>query len=126
MRVIICIIELRYWYQSTYEYRRPIFSSNKHFYAILYSEMPKITDTVYLDIEIDNVPAGRIVLGLFGQLAPRTAENFKRLCACDAGKGQLSGVDLCYKGTTIHRISKLCVVWGSFVQMKDASFPFIS
>ncbi len=70
------------------------------------SELPDITDEVYLDISIDDLPAGRIVLGLFGKVAPRTVENFKRLCACDAGKGKLSGVDLCYKGSLIHRISK--------------------
>jgi peptidylprolyl isomerase len=70
--------------------------------------MPKITDTVYLDISVDEEPLGRIVVGLFGEVVPRTAENFKRLCACDAGKGKYSGVDLCYKGTPIHRISK-CV-----------------
>jgi peptidylprolyl isomerase len=68
--------------------------------------MPKITDTVYLDISVDEEPVGRIVVGLFGDVVPKTVQNFKRLCACDAGKGKLSGVDLCYRGTAIHRISK--------------------
>lgn len=66
--------------------------------------MPKITDTVYLDISVDGKPLGRILIGLFGEVVPKTVENFKRLCACNAGKGKYSGVDLCYKGTAIHRI----------------------
>ena len=72
--------------------------------------MPKVTDKVYLEVSVDDEPAGRIVFGLFGKVAPRTAENFKRLCACDAGKGKLSGVDLCYKGSLLHRISKFIQV----------------
>lgn len=71
-------------------------------------EMPHITDKVYLEISVDDVPIGKIVLGLFGKTAPRTVENFKRLCACDVGKGKSSGVDLCYRNTIIHRISKFC------------------
>lgn len=74
--------------------------------SIAISEMPEITEKVYLEISIDDVPAGRIVLGLFGKVAPRTVKNFKRLCTCDAGKGKLSGLELCYKGSLIHRISK--------------------
>jgi len=71
-----------------------------------FSELPQITDKVFLEISIDDQPSGRIVIGLFGEVVPRTVENFKRLCACDAGKGKLSGIDLCYKNTPIHRISK--------------------
>ena len=73
---------------------------------IFRSVMPTVTDKVFLDISVDDELQGRIVIGLFGADLPRTAENFKQLCACDAGKGKLSGVDLCYKGTTIHRISE--------------------
>lgn len=65
---------------------------------------PTITDQAYMDIEVDGKGVGRIILGLFGEVAPRTAENFKQLCACKTGRGKLSGVDLCYKGTIFHRI----------------------
>jgi peptidylprolyl isomerase len=72
---------------------------------------PVITDKVFFDIEIDGQAAGRIILGLFGKVAPKTVLNFKSLCACDKGQGKLSGKDLCYKNTPIHRISEfhLCV-----------------
>lgn len=67
---------------------------------------PKVTHRVFLDVEIEgnSEGGGRIVLGLFGEIAPKTAENFRALCACDKGKGKLSGKPLCYKGTKFHRI----------------------
>jgi peptidylprolyl isomerase len=67
---------------------------------------PEITDKVFFEIEVDGNSAGRIVLGLFGKVAPKTVQNFKSLCACDKGRGKLSGKDLCYKNTPIHRISE--------------------
>ncbi|KAL7443455.1 hypothetical protein ACHAXM_012116 [Skeletonema potamos] len=47
---------------------------------------------------------GRIELGLFGKVAPKSVENFRSLCACDKGKGKISGKPLCYKGSKFHRI----------------------
>lgn len=32
---------------------------------------------VYFDVEIGGTPAGRIVMGLFGEAVPKTAENFR-------------------------------------------------
>ena len=52
---------------------------------------------------MDGERLGRIVFGLFGGVAPKAAENFAALCKCDRGKGQLTGKDLCYKGSKIHR-----------------------
>ncbi|CAE7942192.1 cypB, partial [Symbiodinium sp. KB8] len=40
----------------------------------------QITDKCFFDIEIDEKPMGRIVLGLYGEDMPRTVENFKCLC----------------------------------------------
>lgn len=63
-----------------------------------------MTDKVFLDIEIKGGEKGRITLGLFGTVAPKAVENFKSLCACDKGIGRLTGVPLCYRGSSIHQV----------------------
>lgn len=63
----------------------------------------EVTTSVYLDISNDGTPAGRVVLGLFGKAAPRTAENFRCLCTGEKGTGE-KGVPLHYKGSIFHRI----------------------
>eukprot|EP00526_Cylindrotheca_closterium_P019774 CAMPEP_0113656648 /NCGR_PEP_ID=MMETSP0017_2-20120614/30504_1 /TAXON_ID=2856 /ORGANISM="Cylindrotheca closterium" /LENGTH=231 /DNA_ID=CAMNT_0000570281 /DNA_START=73 /DNA_END=768 /DNA_ORIENTATION=+ /assembly_acc=CAM_ASM_000147 len=66
--------------------------------------LPKVTQRVFFDIEVGGKKAGRIVLGLFGEIAPKAVENFVGLCECNKGKGKLTGKDLCYRGSKIHRI----------------------
>ena len=34
---------------------------------------------VFLDIDIDSNPAGRIVIGLFGKIVPETVDNFVQI-----------------------------------------------
>ena len=70
--------------------------------SVAFSE-PKVTHKVYFDVEIDGVKAGRILMGLYGEVVPRTVENFLHLCLCDKGVGN-SGKELCYKGSSFHRI----------------------
>jgi cyclophilin family peptidyl-prolyl cis-trans isomerase len=43
------------------------------------------------------------VIGLFGNLAPRTTDNFRALCTGERGAGP-SGRALHYLGTPFHRI----------------------
>lgn len=66
--------------------------------------LPKVTHRVFFDIQIDEESAGRIVMGLFGEIAPKAVENFAALCNCGKGKSKLTGKDLCYKGSIIHRV----------------------
>ncbi|RDY01652.1 Peptidyl-prolyl cis-trans isomerase CYP19-3, partial [Mucuna pruriens] len=47
--------------------------------------------------------AGRVVMELFADATPKTAENFRALCTGEMGIGQ-SGKPLHYKGSTFHRI----------------------
>lgn len=58
---------------------------------------------VFFDITIGGVPAGRIVMELRADVAPKTAENFRALCTGEQGTGT-SGKPLHFKGSSFHRI----------------------
>ncbi|KAF9584383.1 Tuberous sclerosis 2-like protein [Lunasporangiospora selenospora] len=51
---------------------------------------------VFFDVSIDNAPAGRIIMELRKDVAPRTAENFRALCTGEKGYG--------YAGSNFHRV----------------------
>ena len=46
-----------------------------------------ITDTVFFDIDIAGEKSGRIEIGLYGTVVPKTTENFKQLCTGKKGFG---------------------------------------
>lgn len=58
---------------------------------------------VFFDILIGRMKAGQIVMELFADTTPKTAENFRALCTGEKGIGR-SGKPLHYKGSTFHRI----------------------
>lgn len=41
---------------------------------------PEVTNRAFLDISIDNQPAHRLILALYGTVAPKTVANFLALC----------------------------------------------
>ncbi|KAE8630050.1 hypothetical protein XENTR_v10000674 [Xenopus tropicalis] len=61
---------------------------------------------VFLDVEIGGERVGRIVLELFADVVPKTAENFRALSTGEKGIGQSTGKPLHFKGCPFHRIIK--------------------
>lgn len=59
------------------------------------TDPPKVTKRVYIDVEFGprEEEKGRLVIGLFGDLMPKTAANFESLCSSNA-----------YAGTSFYRV----------------------
>ncbi|KAM9364157.1 peptidylprolyl isomerase Fa [Pholidichthys leucotaenia] len=62
----------------------------------LFSSGPSRNPVVFLDVEADGEPLGRIVIELSADVVPKTAENFRALCTGEHGFG--------YKSSVFHRI----------------------
>eukprot|EP00158_Paraphelidium_tribonemae_P003955 Partr_v1_DN26491_c0_g1_i2_m24038 putative PPIases accelerate the folding of proteins (By similarity) len=68
---------------------------------------PVITDSIFFDISQDGITFGRIVIGLYGDVVPLTAANFKELAQKEGAEG--------YKGSKFHRvIPKFMIQGGDF------------
>jgi len=61
-----------------------------------------VTKKVFFDIGINGQPQGQIVLGLYGDVQPKTVANFEALCTGEhTGR---SGKPLHFKNSRFHRI----------------------
>ncbi|KAL5752888.1 hypothetical protein ACOSP7_023075 [Xanthoceras sorbifolium] len=66
----------------------------------------------YLDISIAGEVEGRMVVELYKDVVPKTAENFRALCTGEKGIGPHTASRLHYKGVCFHRIVKGFMIQG--------------
>ena len=66
---------------------------------------PPITQTAYLDLAVGGKPAGRLEIGLWGSVLPRSVANFLALAGSPIeGEGRASKLVGRYKGSSFHRL----------------------
>ena len=62
------------------------------------------------DITVDGEPLGSISIGLFGQIVPRTVDNFVHFAEQAPGQG--------YKGSKFHRLIEDFMIQGIMIMIK--------
>lgn len=72
---------------------------------------PAERSRVFFEIYVGDRKAGRIVMELYNDVVPKTAENFRALCTGEKGLSK-SGKPLHYKGSEFHRVIKQFMIQG--------------
>ncbi|XP_069698304.1 peptidyl-prolyl cis-trans isomerase 6-like [Periplaneta americana] len=74
----------------------------------------KVTDQVYFDVSIGGEPAGKIVIGLFGEVVPKTVKNFLTIAS--------EGIDgKTYANSKFHRVIKKFMIQGGDIVKQDGT-----
>lgn len=76
----------------------------------------------YLDISIGGELEGRIVVELYKDVVPKTAENFRALCTGEKGIGPNTGVPFHYKVLSLTLCFPSCPACSHFKEMYVCSF----
>lgn len=72
----------------------------------------KVTSQVYMDVSINGKEEGRVIIGMFGEEAPKTVENFRHIC--------IRGIDgISYKGSRFHRVINKFMVQGKCLMVLE-------
>ncbi|XP_043236640.1 peptidyl-prolyl cis-trans isomerase A2-like isoform X2 [Amphibalanus amphitrite] len=81
----------------------------------------RVTQEVYFDIDIGDRPAGTIQIGLFGDVVPRTVNNFVRLATDGA---TFDGHYGRYEGSIFHRVIRNFMIQGGDFERGDGTGGF--
>jgi len=81
----------------------------------------EVTKRVYFDVTIDGHEAGRIIMGLYGSVVPKTTANFEALCKGD--QTHPLGAKLDYQGSPFHRIIPGFMIQGKYEAPKKQKEP---
>ena len=85
-------------------------------------EEDKPNPRVFLDVEIAEWgEAGRVVIELYADAAPKTAENFRLLCSGEKGISLATGMPLHYKGSRFHRVVPHFMIQGGDITVGDGT-----
>mmetsp|Transcript_70265 Transcript_70265/g.206087 ORF Transcript_70265/g.206087 Transcript_70265/m.206087 type:complete len:429 (-) Transcript_70265:66-1352(-) len=76
------------------------------------SQIKEKRPTVFLEIELHSRKLGSISLELFGDVVPRTVENFRCLCTGEKGVSPVNGKALHFKGSRFHKILPGSIIQG--------------
>lgn len=72
----------------------------------------KVTSEIYITVKYDEQILGKILIGLFGEDAPKTVENFRHIC--------LKGINgKTYVDSIFHRVIKKFVIQGGDIINKN-------
>ncbi|CAL1372512.1 unnamed protein product [Linum trigynum] len=76
---------------------------------------------VFFDISIGGELEGRVIVELYNDVVPKTAENFRALCTGEKGIGPNTGVPLHFKGCRFHRVIKGFMAQGGDISAGDGT-----